>query len=98
MPPKEMTPKEFVELTHAMDTYNYENEDLITPQSLHAKWWPLLNQLRQATNKETLIDDWKYKVNLESVEYSHASNMNRHITLDDWEQRFVLDLWISIYH
>jgi hypothetical protein len=93
-----MTPEELIILTDAIDTYNYHNEDMITPQSLHAKLWPGLQQLRQAPNKAALIADWKYKKELESAEVSHANNANKHMHLDDWEQRFVVDFWLSIYH
>ena len=95
---KEMTPEELVELTETMDNYNYENEEMITPIDLHAKWWPLLNQLRQAPNKEALLEDWKYKKELESAEYSYANNSIKHVNVDDWEQRFAVDLWLCIYH
>jgi len=93
-----MTPTELAELTTLLDTYNYNTEDLITPESLYAKWWPALNQLRQAPNKAALLEGWKYKKELESVEYSHAINANNHIKVDNTEQRFVLDFWLSIYH
>lgn len=98
MTPKEMTPKELAELTDVIDTYNYEIEAMITPLSLHHKWWPLLNQLRQAPNKEALLEGWKYKKDFESAEYSHVNNINTHINVDNWEQRFVMDLWLCIYH
>jgi hypothetical protein len=98
MTPKEMTPEELVELTHLMDTYNYENETTISPLTLHHKWWPFLNELRRAPNKEVLLEGWKYKKELESAEYSHINSINTHISLDNWEQRFVVDLWLSIYH
>jgi hypothetical protein len=96
--PKEMSYKDLLDLTERIDSYNYENEDTITPLSLHARWWPLLNQLRQAPNKTALLEGWKYKKELENTEYSYAANSNKHINVDDWEQRFVLDLWLSIYH
>ena len=95
---KDMTPQELAELTERIDTYNYHNEDMITPQSLHAKLWPSLQQLRQAPNKAELLGDWKYKKELESAEVSHATNANAHMKLDDWEQRFVVDFWLCIYH
>ncbi len=93
-----MTPEELITLTELIDTYNYHNEDMITPQSLHTKLWPSLQQLRQAPNKNTLLTDWKYKKELESAEYSYASNSNKHVNVDDWEQRFVVDFWLCIYH
>ena len=93
-----MTPEELTELTTLIDNCNYDNEEIITPISLHAKWWPLLNKLKQASNKAELLASWKYKKELESAEYSHTNNMNKHINIDDWEQRFVLDLWLCIYH
>ena len=93
-----MTPTELAELTTLLDTYNYHTEDLITPESLHAKWWPALNQLRQAPNKVALLEGWKYKKELENIEYSHATNANNHIKVDNAEQRFVVDFWLSIYH
>ena len=95
---KEMTPEELFKLTEIMDNYNYDNEEMITPISLQNKWWPLLNQLRQAPNKTALLEDWKYKKDLESAEYSHVYNINTHINVDNWEQRFVVDLWLCIYH
>ena len=98
MTPINMTPEELNTLTELIDTYNYHNEDLITPQSLHAKLWPSLQQLRQAPNKVALLTNWKYKKELESAEVSHANNANAHMKLDDWEQRFVVDFWLCIYH
>jgi hypothetical protein len=85
-------------LTNVIDTYNYEYESMITPESLHAKLWPGLNQLREAHNKETLVKDWKYKKDLQLVEESHASDTNIHINGADWEQRYVVAFWLYIYH
>ena len=85
-------------LTDVIDTYNYENESMITPKSLHSKIWPGLNKLREAHNKETLIKNWKYKKDLELVEESHVSDANSHIGVDDWEQRYVVAFWLFIYH
>ena len=93
-----MTPTELAELTTLLDTYNYDTEELITPESLHAKWWPALNQLRQAPNKAALLEGWKYKKDLLNVEYCHTHGENRYVAGDNWEQRFVLALWLSIYH
>ncbi len=93
-----MTNEELTELTLLIDHCNYENEDIITPISLHATWWPLLNKLRQAPNKAELLEGWKYKKELESSEYSHAKDVNKYINLEDWEQRFAVDLWLCIYH
>ena len=85
-------------LTDVIDTYNYEHEDMITPESLHAKLWPGLNQLREAQNKETLIENWKYKKDLQLVEESHINYTNNHINVADWQQRYVVAFWLSIYH
>ena len=46
---------ELEKLTEAIDTYNYEHESMITPESLHAKLCTGLNQLREAHNKDTLV-------------------------------------------
>lgn len=93
-----MTPDELTELTELIDNYNYENIDIITPINLYASWWPLLNKLREAPNKAELIENWKYKKELESAEYSRANDINKYINLEDEEQRFVVDLWLCIYH
>ena len=93
-----MLADELDKLTDVIDTYNYDNESMITPQSLHTTWWPLLNKLRQATNKEALLEGWKYKKDLQLVEASHAYDSNSFVNVGDWEQRFVLALWLSIYH
>ena len=93
-----MAPADLVELTEIIDNYNYFNEDIITPQSLHAKLWCGLNKLRQAPNKSELLADWKYKKDLESAEYSHQTNVNKYINLEDSEQRFLVDFWLCIYH
>ena len=85
-------------LTDIIDTYNYEHESIITPESLHAKLWTGLNKLREAHNKETLIKDWKYKKDLQLVEESHVSDANSHITGADWQQRYVVAFWLNIYH
>jgi hypothetical protein len=93
-----MTPIEFAELTSLIDTYNYENETEITPESLHAKWWTAVKQLKEAPNKEALLEGWKYKKEFESAEYSQTHNENKHISLDNPEQRFLLDFWLCVYH
>ena len=93
-----MLADELDRLTDVIDTYNYENESIITPESLHSKLWPTLNKLRGAHNKETLIKNWKYKKDLELVEESHVSYTNSHINVSDWEQRYVVAFWLSIYH
>jgi hypothetical protein len=85
-------------LTSVIDTYNYEHESMITPESLHTKLWHGLNKLREAENKDTLIKDWKYKKDLELVEESHVSYNNSHVNVGDWEQRYVVAFWLSIYH
>ena len=93
-----MTLEELIEMTLMIDNFNYDNKDIITPNDLHANWWPPLNKLRQAANKAELLKGWKYRKELESVEYSHANNINKYINLEDGEHRFVVDLWLSIYH
>ena len=93
-----MTPQDLVELTEIIDNYNYHNEELITPKSLHTKLWSDLNKLRQAPNKADLLADWKYKKELESAEYSHQTNVNHYINLENSEQRFLVDFWLCIYH
>ena len=95
---EEMTLVELAELTELVDNYNYDKEEIITPIGLYEKWWPRLNQLRQAPNKAKLLAHWKYSKELESVEYSHQHNANTHIQVDQWEQRFVVDFWLCIYH
>ena len=98
MTPQDMTPQELAELTELVNNYNYDKEEMITPVGLYEKWWPRLNQLRQAPNKAKLLADWKYKNELESTEYSYTNNSNKHVNVDDWEQRFVVDFWLCIYH
>ena len=93
-----MEPVDLANLTTLLDTYNYDNEYIITPQSLHATWWPGLNQLREAHNKEALLEGWKYKKDLQLVEASHAHDANNFVNVCEWEQRFVVALWLSIYH
>ena len=93
-----MTPEELTQLTSLIDTYNYEHEELITPKGLHAKWWTAVKQLKEAPNKEALLEGWKYKKEFESAEYSQTHNGNKHINVDDLEQRFVVDLWLCVYH
>jgi hypothetical protein len=95
---EDMTLAELAALTDLIDTYNYDKEEMITPIGLHASWWPRLNQLRQAPNKADLLESWKYKKELESAEYSYTNNSNKHVNVDDWEQRFVVDFWLCIYH
>ena len=93
-----MLADELDKLTDLIDTYNYEHESMITPESLHTKLWPILNKLRRAHNKETLIKNWKYKKDFQLVEESHASDSNSFVNVDDWEQRYVVAFWLSIYH
>ena len=95
---EEMTPAELNALTELLDNYNYDNQELITPIALHANWWPSLNRLRQAPNKAALLTDWKYKKELASAEKSHARGVNTYINLESAEQRFVVNLWLCIYH
>ena len=93
-----MTPDELVELTRIIDTYNYDYEQVITPGSLHGILWPSLNKLRQDPNRAALLEGWKYKDILQSVEYAHANGENSYIKIDDSEQRFIVAFWMSIYH
>jgi hypothetical protein len=93
-----MLADELEKLTDMIDTYNYENESMITPESLHAKIWPGLNKLRGAHNRDTLIKEWKYKKDLELVEESNVSDANSHVNVADWQQRYVVAFWLSIYH
>ena len=93
-----MTPDELIELTRLIDTYNYDYEQMITPSSLYGVLWPGLNKLRQAPNKAALLDGWKYKDILQSVEYSHANGENSYIKVDNVEQQFIVAFWMSIYH
>jgi|LakMenEpi03Aug12_release.lakeMendotaPanAssembly.Ray.scaffolds.fasta_scaffold2779386_1 hypothetical protein len=92
-----MTEQEFNDLTILIDRYNYVNEDTITPITLHATLWSKLNQLRTASNKNTLIKSWKYKKELLGSEYAIANKAN-YTMLDNEEHRFVVDFWLSIYH
>ena len=96
--PEEMTLQDLDDLTELLDNYNYDNQDLITPFALHANWWPSLNRLRQAPNKAALLADWKHKKDWDSVEHSYANGSNSYINLESAEQRFVVDLWMCIYH
>ena len=93
-----MNPDELIELTRLIDTYNYDYEQTITPSSLYGVLWPRLNQLRQAPNRAVLLEGWKYKDILQSVEYSHANGENSYIKIEDVEQRFIVAFWMSIYH
>ena len=93
-----MTPDELIELTRLIDNYNYDYEQVITPGSLYGVLWPGLNKLRQAPNRAALLEDWKYKDILQSVEYSHANGENSYIKIEDSEQRFIVAFWMSIYH
>lgn len=94
----EMTEQEFIDLTMLVDNYNYSNESMITPESLHETLWNKLNRLRTATNKNALIEGWKYKTELLSAEIAHKNGINKYTKLENEEQRFVVDFWMCIYH
>uniref|UniRef100_A0A6C0IIQ1 Uncharacterized protein n=1 Tax=viral metagenome TaxID=1070528 RepID=A0A6C0IIQ1_9ZZZZ len=85
-------------LTNIIDNYNYANEEHITPESLHEKLWYGFNSLRNAPNKEALMEGWKYKETFVCTEDSHKENKSHFKLIDDWEQSFVLHFWMCIYH
>jgi len=97
-----MTSNELNELTTIIDTYNYDNNDKITPENLHHVFWEKINRLRNASNRKILLHNWKYTKELESTELSEIHNKNIHITNDNGndnaEYRFILEFWLSIYH
>ena len=85
------------QLTNDIDSYSYECKDKITPGDLHVKLWPSLDRLRDDPNKNNLIENWKYKDIFITTEANHA-NGAKSFKLVNWEQSFVLNLWMSIYH
>ena len=84
-------------LTNDIDSYSYEFKDKITPGELHVKLWTSLDRLRNDPNKNNLIENWKYKNEFITTEVSHANGLQT-CDLLTWEQSFVLNIWISIYH
>jgi hypothetical protein len=84
-------------LTALIDNYNYNNHEIITHDSIYETLWQPLNQLLHDPNKEALIEGWKYKTELISVENCH-SNGHFEFTQLSWEKSFTLSFWMSIYH
>jgi hypothetical protein len=97
-----MSTNELNELTTMIDTYNYDNNDKITPENLHHVFWEKINRLRNASNRKILLHNWKYTKELESAELSEINNKNKNIHItnenDNAEYRFILEFWLSIYH
>ena len=92
--------EELDELTELIDNCNYGKEDInneyiITPKSLHTLLWSKFNQLRTATNKDALIENWKYKKEFIIVE---KPNANDFVNVEDAEQKMLVHFWICIYH
>lgn len=90
-----MTIDDVYELTNLIDNCNYEKESIITPKSLHTLLWSKFNQLRTATNKDALIENWKYKKEFAIVENPDANNFFK---LEDAEQQMLMHFWLCIYH
>jgi hypothetical protein len=92
-----MEQQDLLEVTMLIDDCNYNKEPIITVDMLHERLWNGLNKLRLATNKDELIEEWKYKSDLISTEKSHENN-NKDFDKVGWEHSFVLSFWMGIYH
>ena len=90
-----MSTEDLYELTTLIDNCNYTKEEKITPKYLHTLLWDKFNQLRTATNKDTLIENWKYKKDFTLVE---RPNANDFVNLEDTDQQMLVHFWLSIYH
>jgi hypothetical protein len=84
-------------LTTLIDNYNYNHHAIITPESIHSTLWEPLNNLRIDSNRESLLENWKYKTEFTAVENSHV-NGNKEFALHNWEISFTLAFWMCIYH
>jgi len=84
-------------LTNDLERFSYQTIDLITPEVLHVTLWPQLNRLRNSPNKNNLIASWKYKDYFIMTEENHT-NGSQQFKLVNWEQSFVLSMWMCIHH
>lgn len=82
-------------LTDIIDNIN--DEPHITPEFLHTKMWHYLNQLRNDPQRETLIEDWKYKSDFQSTEEYHQYEQKTCPQLK-WEQSYTMFFYLCIYH
>ncbi len=95
-----MSEQELNNLTALIDNYNYENNQIITPQGLHKTLWGGLNQLKNAENKSALLEGWKYSSSFTAAESTHETRVSHFKKLEEslWEQSFVLYFWMCVYH
>ena len=66
-----MNQQELDKFTLLIENYNYDNNETITPQSLHKELWGGLSALKNTANKEALLDGWKYSSAFSAAESTH---------------------------
>jgi hypothetical protein len=83
-------------LSNKIDQYGYGNEwgsGLDVKDNL----WTDLDNLRNSNIKNNLINDWKYKTDLQTTEIMHMNGKKTFNSMN-WESSFVLTLLCCIYH
>lgn len=95
-----MNQQELDKFTLLIENYNYDNNETITPQSLHKELWGGLSALKNTANKEALLDGWKYSSAFSAAESTHQTKVShfKKLKTELWEQSFALYFWMCIYH
>lgn len=85
------------EFTVLVDTANSTEGFKETTDGIYARLDPCLKFLREKSNKEQLIKNWKYKVEFQAAEREHLYGM-KIFNLLNWETSFAVSFWMSLYH
>ena len=85
------------ELTVLIDTTNYTNGVIETTDNIYERLGPGLIFLRENTNKDLLIKNWKYKMDYQIAEREHLHG-EKGFRLLNWETSFAVYFWMCIYH
>lgn len=85
------------EFTVLVDTANSTEGFHETTDGIYARLDPGLKFLRENSNKELLIKNWKYKVEFQAAEKEHLYGMKT-FNLLNWETSFAVSFWMSVYH
>jgi hypothetical protein len=85
------------ELTALIDTARSIDGFPETTDDIYARLGPGLIFLRENTNKNLLIKNWKYKMDFQVAEKQHL-NGEKGFRLLNWEKSFAVYFWMCIYH
>ena len=83
-------------LTYKIDQYGTGIE-WGTGEDVGANLWSDLDNLRNSSNRNNLISNWKYRDVFEDTEKSHE-NGKKMFNLMNWENSFAVAMLFMIYH